>query len=271
MSKYVFYIDLSYCNGCGNCQLACKDEFAGNDWMPYSKPQPEIGQFWLKLDQQTCGTAPKLRIDYMPVMCNHCDNAPCIAAAENGAVYRRDDGLIIIDPEKSKGQRQLADSCPYGAIFWNNDEEIPQKCTGCAHLLDNGYSLPRCVEACPTGAFRFGTEEELSDEILGASVMSPETGSHPRVYYRNVPGKFIAGLVYDPVEKEVIIRARCRLVYGARVFETVTDDFGDFWFRDLPVGRFDLYIEAPGFRMKSFEHLHTIECLNLGDIPMEHI
>ena len=59
----VFYIDLSYCNGCGNCQLACKDEHVGNDWTPYAKAQPEIGQFWMKLDLTTCGSAPKLKTD----------------------------------------------------------------------------------------------------------------------------------------------------------------------------------------------------------------
>ena len=142
--KKVFFIDLSYCNGCGNCQLACKDEHAWNDWMPYSKPQPATGHFWLKLDQETCGSAPKLRINYTPKMCNHCDNAPCLTAAKNNAVYRRDDGLIIIDPEKAKGQKELVDACPYGAIFWNDEEDLPQKCTGCAHLLDNGYKLPWC-------------------------------------------------------------------------------------------------------------------------------
>ena len=71
------------------------------------------------------------------------------------------------------------------------------------------------------------------------------------------------------MEKEVIIGAKCRLVTGAKVRETVTDDYGDFWFKDLPVGRFDLYIEAPGFKQKVFEDLRTVECLNLGSIPLE--
>ena len=265
----VFLIDLSLCNGCYNCQLACKDEHVDNDWSPYAKPQPETGQFWLKVDQKTCGTLPKLRINYTPKLCNHCRNAPCIDAAKDDAVYRREDGLVVIDPEKAAGQKQLVDACPYGAIYWNEELNLAQKCTGCAHLLDNGWKLPRCVEVCPTEAIRFGTEEELADDILGAEVMQPETGCRPRVYYRNVPGQFIAGLVYDPVEKEVVIGARCRLVTGAKVYETVTDDYGDFWFRDLPVGKFELYIEAEGFKQKTFENLRTVECLNLGDIALD--
>lgn len=264
----VFLIDLSLCNGCYNCQLACKDEHVDNDWSPYAKPQPEIGQFWLKVDQKTCGTAPKLKINYTPRLCNHCQNAPCIEAG-NGAVYRREDGLVVIDPEKAKGMKGLAEACPYGAIYWNEELELPQKCTGCAHLLDNGWTTTRCAEVCPTQALRFGDESELADDLLGASVLQPETGCKPRVYYRNIPGQFIAGLVYDPVEKEVIIGAKCRLVTGGKVYETVTDDYGDFWFKDLPVGRFDLYIEAEGFQRKIFEDLRTVDCLNLGDIPME--
>lgn len=267
----VFLIDLSLCNGCYNCQLACKDEHVDNDWSPYAKPQPETGQFWLKVDQKTCGTLPKLRINYTPKLCNHCRNAPCIDAAKDGAVYRREDGLVVIDPKKAAGQKQLVDACPYGAIYWNEELNLAQKCTGCAHLLDNGWKLPRCVEVCPTEAIRFGTEEELTDDTLGAQVMEPETGCRPRVYYRNVPGQFIAGLVYDPVEKEVVIGARCRLVTGAKVYETVTDDYGDFWFRDLPIGKFELYIEAEGFQRKIFENLRTVECLNLGDIALERI
>jgi Fe-S-cluster-containing dehydrogenase component len=93
----------------------------------------------------------------------------------------------------------------------NEELKIAQKCTGCAHLLDNGAALPRCVEACPTDAIRFGEEEELKDWIEGASVLEPETGCRPRVYYRNIPGKFIAGTVYDPIDKEVVIGAACRL------------------------------------------------------------
>ena len=82
----VFVIDVAKCNGCYNCQVACKDEHAGNEWMPYAKAQPDIGQFWMKVDQKTCGTIPKVRVNYTPQLCNHCKNASCIAAAKDGAV-----------------------------------------------------------------------------------------------------------------------------------------------------------------------------------------
>jgi tetrathionate reductase subunit B len=266
-----FVIDVARCSGCFNCQLACKDEHAGNDWTPYAKPQPPTGQFWVKVHENVCGTIPKVKIHYIAKLCNHCRNAPCMDACRHGAISRREDGLILIYPEKCTGCGECVGACTYDAIYFNKELNIAQKCTGCAHLLDNGYSLPRCVEACPTDAMKFGEEEELKDLIEGAEVMIPETGSRPRVYYRNIPGRFIAGTVYDPVEKEVIIGAKCRLNSGGKLWSTVTDEYGDFWFRDLPVGLFDLVIEQKGFKPKVFSSLKTSKDLNLGDIPLERV
>jgi len=80
MSK-VFVIDVAKCNGCYNCQLACKDEHVGNDWSPYAKPQPEIGQFWVKLEDHVRGTIPKVKVHYVAKLCNHCEKPACIEAA----------------------------------------------------------------------------------------------------------------------------------------------------------------------------------------------
>ena len=255
MGKKAFVFDIAKCSGCYCCQLACKDEHCNNDWTPIAKPQPDIGQFWIKVNDYVNGSAPKVKVHYVPEMCNHCANPACVAAAKDGAVYQREDGLVIIDPEKAVGQKQIAEACPYGAIYWNEELDIPQKCT--------------CVEMCPTEALVFGDEDELQDLIVGATVMQPETGMKPRVYYRNIPGQFIAGTVYDPVEKEVIIGAKCRAITGGKLLTTVTDEYGDFWFKDLAVGVYDVYIEAKGYKSKSFTGLRTTECINLGDIPLE--
>jgi len=265
----VFVIDVARCSGCYNCQLSCKDEHVDNDWTPYAKPQPEIGQFWLKLQENVCGTIPKVKINYIPMLCNHCDKAACIEACLNDAISKREDGLVIIDPEKCNGCKACVAACPYSAIYFNDELNLDQKCTGCAHLLDNGYKLPRCVEACPTDAMKFGEEEDLKDLIKGASLLKPETGCGPRVYYRNIPGRFIAGTVYDPVEKEVIIGARCLLTSGGKIVETYTDSYGDFWFKDLAEGKYNVSIEAKGFQGKYFTGLDTEKDINLGDIPME--
>ena len=271
MSK-VFVIDVAKCSGCYNCQLVCKDEHAGNDWTPYAKPQPDTGQFWLKVHDYVNGTIPKVKVHYIPKVCNHCAEASCIASCPvEGALYRRDDGLILLDPEKCNGCRACMNACPYGAIYFNDELNIAQKCTGCAHLLDGGVKLPRCVESCATGCMYFGEEEELRDLINGAEVLLPETGNGPRVYYRNIPGQFIAGTVFDPVDREVLIGAKCLAVSGGKIVETTTDEFGDFWFKDLPVGTFDVSIIAKGFEHKLFAGVRTDECVNLGDIALDRI
>lgn len=271
MSK-VFVIDVARCSGCHNCQLSCKDEHCENDWRPYAAPQPPTGQFWCRVTDHPRGTIPKVKIHYIPTLCNHCADAPCMAAAQNGAVYRREDGLVVIDPEKAAGQKQLADACPYGAIFWNEALNLPQKCTGCAHLLDNGAAKPRCVEACPTDAMQFGEEKELRELLKDAVCLHPEYGTAPRVYYRNIPGCFVGGLVYDPVEEEVIIGAKVTLTLAdGTVFEADTDHFGDFWFKDLPETTASVSITAPGFAPAVFDGLDTAKCPNLGDIPLKTI
>ena len=268
MSK-VFCIDVAKCNGCYNCQLACKDEHVGNDWAPYARPQPEIGQFWVKLKENVGGTIPKVKIHYTAQLCNHCEKATCMDACPENAITRREDGLVLIEPGKCTGCKKCMDACPYDAIFFNDELKLAQKCTGCAHLLDNGYKLPRCVEACPTDAMMFGEESELQDFIVGATVRRPETGNHPRVYYRNIPGRFIAGTVYDPVEKEVVIGARCRATNGGKTVEVLSDEYGDFWFKDLAMGKYDVVIEAKGYEYKVFNQVDATKDVNLGDIPLD--
>lgn len=269
MSK-VFCIDVSRCSGCYNCQFACKDEHCGNEWMPIAKMQPMTGQFWLKMEEHICGSQPKIKMHYIPLMCGHCENPACMAAAKDGAVYKREDGLVIIDPVKSTGQKQIVDACPYGSIYWNEELQIPQKCTGCAHLLEEG-KLPRCVDVCHTGALKFGEEVEFLNFIQTATVRNPESGCGPKVYYKNIPGQFIAGTVYDPVEEVVIRNAICTLSCKGRSFSVKSDTFGDFWFKDLAKDTFCLTIEAEGFKKLTFEGLSTEEkCINLGDLPMEY-
>ena len=263
-----FVIDISRCNGCYCCQIACKDEHVGNDWTPYAKPQPDTGQFWLKQNEFVRGTVPKVKVYYLPVLCMHCEDAPCIPSCPiEGAIYKRDDGLVIIDPVKCTGCKNCVDLCPYGVIYFNEGLNIAQKCTGCAHLLDDGWKEPRCVDACPTEALKFGEESEFSNLIGEAEVLHPEFGAKPRVYYLKVPKKFVAGTLYDPVEKEVIIGAACTLtVSGGESFAATTDGFGDFWFEGLKEGTFTLKIEKGG-KTKTIDSISTEKDVNLGDIP----
>ena len=115
------------------------------------------------------GTVPKVKITYHHSICQHCDEAPCINACKQQAIYKRDDGIEIIDPEKCAGRKDCIDACPYpGVIYFNDVLHIAQKCTFCAHLLDRGWKEPRCVEVCPNDALRFGEEDELK-ELIGVA------------------------------------------------------------------------------------------------------
>jgi Fe-S-cluster-containing dehydrogenase component len=266
-----FVIDVATCNGCYSCQIACKDEHVGNDWSPIAKPQPDTGQFWLKLNEYICGTVPKVKMHFVPLMCQHCDNPPCIPACPiEGALYKREDGLVIIDSVKCTGCQACGDACPYGVIYFNESLNLAQKCTGCAHLLDGGeWKIPRCADSCPTEALKFGEESEFKDLIAKAEILKPEAGTAPRVYYLNIPKKFIAGTVYDPVEEEVVIGASCTLKGPKGDVKTIaTDVWGDFWFQGLADGEYDLTIQANGYAAKSFQRLSTEKDVNLGDVPL---
>jgi len=222
-------IQAEACIGCDVCLKACKDEFVGNDYIPYSAAQPNTsygygpnqtfgwpntpsqaslwftpGQNWLEMSEETSGAFPNVKVRYIAQPCMQCDVAPCIAASEpsgcNGAdpdlqaqcmqssVYMRPDGIVLIDPEQSVNQSTLPSSCPYGRIYWNAEKALPQKCTFCAHLIDQGLN-PRCVDACPVSAIIFGDLDDPSSNIsnqiqsLNAQPLHPEYGTMPKVFY----------------------------------------------------------------------------------------
>ena len=97
MDKWNLIIDVENCINCNMCVLACQDEHVDNDFPNYAAPMPKHGARWIEIDRKERGQAPMIDVAYLPMLCNHCDNAPCIKAAENGAVTKRDDGIVIID------------------------------------------------------------------------------------------------------------------------------------------------------------------------------
>ena len=237
-NKWNQIVDVARCDNCRVCFLAVKDEYIGNDFPGYSAAQPAQGHNWLDIRRKERGDYPMVDAHFMPVMCNHCDDAPCMKAAKNGAVTKRADGIVIIDPEKSKGQKQIVAACPYGAISWNEERQIPQAWTFDAHLLDQGWTRTRAEQACPTGVFRTVKVDDAEMQRLqaeqGLEVLQPELGTRPRVYYKNLhlmTQCFVGGtvvMIQSGVEECAAGAEAVLSRDGREVGRATTDTFGEF-------------------------------------------
>ena len=279
MQKWNMIIDIERCEDCNNCFLACKDEHVGNDWPGYAVSQPLHGQRWIDIMRKERGQYPLIDVAYRPTPCMHCDNAPCIKAAKNGAIYKRDDGIVIIDPAKSRGQKALVDACPYDAIWWNEEKDLPQKCTFCAHLLSEGWKEPRCVQACPTGALKFVAADnsaiEKKVETENLEVLHPQYKTLPRVYYKNLyrySRCFIGGSVAVEVDgvSDCALGANIKLIKDSKTIgKTVSDPFGDFKFDNLEEnsGIYTLEIKYQDFPPKKVE-VDLKQSVSVADIVL---
>ncbi|MBI1988397.1 MAG: oxidoreductase [Betaproteobacteria bacterium] len=243
MKKWNLIIDVARCNNCNNCFLANKDEHVDNDFPGYAAPQPRHGHRWIDILRRERGRAPMVDVAYLPTLCNHCDDAPCVNASRDGAVYKRPDGIVIIDPQKAAGKKEIVGSCPYGAIWWNEERQVAQTWIFDAHLLDQGWQEPRCAQVCPTAAIRSLKAEDSEMQGVAESealeVLHPELGTKPRVYYKNLyryTKCFIGGSVavdhngvIDCLEGADVTLSMA----GAQLAQQRTDNYGDFKFDRL--------------------------------------
>ena len=164
------------------------------------------------------------------------------------------------------------DACPYeGVIYFNDDLNIAQKCTCCAHLLDKGWTETRCSDACPTGPSPSARKKTSRTQIAKAELLKPELPTRPRVYYLNLPKKWIAGAVYDSEADECTEGATVTATNretGEKVTAT-TDNYGDFWLKDLADGTYTLLIEKAGYLTQKLGPIDaTQKDQNLGDIVL---
>lgn len=242
MKKWNLIIDVAKCENCNNCFISTKDEHVGNDFPGYAAPQPLHGHKWVHIKRKVRGSGNMVDAAHMPTTCNQCDNAPCIKAGGD-AVTKRDDGIVIIDPIKAKGRKDLVETCPYGNIWWNEELEIPQKGIFEAHLLDQGWTLTRGSHSCPTGAMITvkATDEEMATmtKKQKLEVLKPELGTKPRVHYKNLyrfTKCFIGGSATATVDGQLECIEGATAVLekdGQSIAETKTDVFGDFKFDGL--------------------------------------
>lgn len=265
MKKWNLLVDVSRCHNSQNCFLSVADEYQGNTHPGYAAEMPRHGHRWIDTKTKERGQAPMVDVAYVSTTCMHCDDAPCISAAKNNAVKKREDGIVLIDPELAKGQKQLVDACPHGAIWWNEKLDIPQHWNFDAHLLDSGWKEPRCVQACPTGALRAlrveDSEMEKIKEIEELEELNPEFKTKPRVYYKNLhlyTKSFIGGTVvfFNKGVEECLKGAIVILIKNEeRLQEITSDTFGEFKFDRLESnsGTYQIEILHPDYEPLSIE------------------
>ncbi len=194
---YGMLIDQKKCVGCNACSVACKEAHGTPPGMRRSHVEREIK-----------GTFPDVRRNIVPMLCMHCENPPCVeACAVEGATYKRDDGIVVIDKEKCIGCKACIAACPYGSRYYREDEAgyfgdelneyeslmytvMPKgcvdKCTFCVERVDAGDGKPQaCVAACPAGARVFGELDALKKqaEDEGGYQLLPDEGTNPSVWY----------------------------------------------------------------------------------------
>ena len=151
MVKKLLLIDIDQCVRCHACELACKQENNLN-----------VGPRWI----QVATIGPRkvnkaLHMDFVPLLCLHCDDPPCAHFCPTGAIIKRGDGVVLIDKSACNGCKLCIIGCPYGAIYWDEELGVAGKCNLCADRIDYGLE-PSCVQHCIGGALQFVTEEELA-------------------------------------------------------------------------------------------------------------
>jgi Fe-S-cluster-containing dehydrogenase component len=156
-AKYGILIDLDRCQGCFACEVACKQE---ND-LPVG---PRLKQV-LTLGPEKIGQ--KLIMEYLPIMCLHCENPPCAAVCPSGAIIKNANGVTLVnekkchDTDKGYCKKACIAACPFPVPpQFNVEKDIVQMCNMCMQRVSRGEK-PSCVKHCITQCLHFGTEDEI--------------------------------------------------------------------------------------------------------------
>jgi Fe-S-cluster-containing dehydrogenase component len=200
MVHYGMVIDLKMCVGCDACTVACSME-----------NQTPAGVFWAPVIHQEVGKYPHAKIAFLPTLCMHCDDPPCMKGCPTKAIRKREDGIVIVDQDVCAGHGACVSACPYGALTLYETERTQykeavtpqdeaarkryklraaQKCTFNHRRVDQGLN-PACVTVCPTQCRCFGDLDDpnswpnrhVRERGQQPMALRPELGTGPNVKY----------------------------------------------------------------------------------------
>jgi len=196
-------IDIDKCIGCGNCVRACSKE----NGVPEGYFRTWVERYQVTEDQEhplvespqgaINGFPPATREDvksfYVPKLCNHCVDSPCVQVCPVGATFVSPDGVVLVDPDYCLGCRYCVQACPYGCRFFNPEKKIADKCTLCYHRITKGLTTA-CCEACPTGARQLVDLKNPKDPVHEflrenkVQVLKPQMATGAKVFYKDLDG-----------------------------------------------------------------------------------
>lgn len=157
MKRWVLTIDHASCWGCRTCEVACKQEMR----VPVGIRLISV------LEDGPKRVGDRLDFAFHVRVCRHCDDPPCAEACPEEAIYRREDGIVVLDEEACTGCRLCVEACPYEAIAFDEERGRAQKCNLCHHRVDHGL-IPACADnVCLAHCIRFGDPEEIARKRAG--------------------------------------------------------------------------------------------------------
>ncbi len=220
--KWGMVVDLDRCTGCEACVVACRAE---NNVPTAGESEAAKGRaiHWIRVERYWEGEFPDARVKFQPVLCQHCDAAPCEPVCPTYASYHTAEGLNAQVYNRCIGTRLCANACPYTVRFFNffnpvwdkplhlqlnpdvsvREGGVTEKCTFCVQRIQaaemkaraenrelrQGEFNPACVQSCPSSALVFGDLSDSSSEVSRlsrsnrATKLLGELGTLPKVTY----------------------------------------------------------------------------------------